>query len=102
MDVAMLPISKRRMKILLKALFAKATTAEQQSTIEASFTLLSLFQEGVGATRINARVARSGGLPSQPGIPNLGNWVAWDEVCAAEADALRAEWKQFVTAGAAR
>jgi hypothetical protein len=99
MDVAMLPIPKDRMKMLLKALYAKATTAELQSTIEVCFKLLSLFQEGVGATPINAWVSQNGGLPSQAGIANLENWMAWNKVCTAEADALRDEWKRFVTIG---
>jgi hypothetical protein len=92
----MLPIPKKQMKVLLKALYAKATTAELQNYIEVGFTLLSQFQDGVGATPIDARVMSLGQLPTQTDIAKLEKWSAWQKLSLAEADALMAEWKRFL------
>ena len=72
-DVSMLPIPKKQMKVLLKSLYAKATTPELKDHIEASFMFLSAFQEGVGPRPIE---------------------MAWEKLCMTEADALQVEWKR--------
>jgi hypothetical protein len=96
MDVSMLPIPKKQMKLLLKALYAKVPTAELKSYIETGFTLLSNFQEGVGPTPIDGGAPFNGKLPTQAEIANLEKWLAWEKVSMAEAEALTAEWKQFL------
>ncbi len=96
MDVAMLPIPKKQMKVLLKGLYASVTTAELQNHIEVAFTFLSKFQEGVGATPIDGRITARGKLPTQPDIAKLEKWMAWEDLSLAEARDLMAEWKRFL------
>jgi hypothetical protein len=94
MDVAMLPAPKKQMKVLLKALYAKATTTELQNHIEVVFTLLSQFQEGVGPTPIDA--VTFGDKPTQADIAKLDKWSVWHKLSIAEAEALLGEWKRFL------
>ena len=96
MDTSMLPIPKKQMKVLLKALYAKVATAELKNYIETGFTLLSKFQEGVGPTPIGGRAPFKGKLPTQAEIAHLEQWMAWEKVSIAEAEALTAEWKRFL------
>lgn len=94
MDIAMLPAPKKQMKVLLKALYAKATTAELQNDIAVGFTLLSQFQEGVGPTPIDA--VTFGDKAAQADIARLDKWLAWQQLSMTEAEALLAEWKRFL------
>ena len=96
MDVSMLPIPKKQMKVLLKALYAKVTTTELKNYIETGFTLLSKFQEGVGPTPIDGRTPFSGKLPTQTEIADLEKWMAWEKLSLAEAEALSAEWERYL------
>ena len=94
MDVAMLPVPKKQMKVLLKSLYAKATTTELQNHIEVGFTLLSLFQEGVGPTLIYPVIP--GDKPAQADFAKFDKWLAWHTQSTAEGEALLAEWKRFL------
>jgi hypothetical protein len=95
MDVAMLPIPKKQMKVLLKALYAKATTAQMKNHIEAGFMFLSHFQEGVGTTPVDGRVVSPGQSPEAIRA-KLEKWIPWNTLSIAEAEALMAEWKRFL------
>jgi hypothetical protein len=94
MDVAMLPIPKKQMKVLLKALYAKATTAELKNHVEVGFHFLCYFQEGVGTTPIDGRTASAGQMEAKMAI--LEKWTPWFTLAMAEAEALSAEWKRFL------
>jgi hypothetical protein len=94
MDIAMLPIPKTQMKVLLKGLHARATTAEQENTIEAGFMFLSKFQDGVGATPIDDTMT-GGKRPTQTDIAKLDRWTAWEKLSFAEMEILMAEWNCF-------
>jgi hypothetical protein len=94
MDIAMLPIPKAQMKVVLKALYARATTAEQENTIEIGFMFLSKFQDGVGSTPIEG-VTFGGKLPTQADIAKLDRWTAWETLSLAEAKILVTEWERF-------
>jgi len=83
MDVAMLPIPKKQMKVLLKALHAKAIATDLQNHIEAAFTLLSKFQEGVGATPIDGRITSGGKLPTQAELANIEKGTSNNECFSA-------------------
>jgi hypothetical protein len=107
MDIAMLPMPKTQMKAMLKALYARAKTAADQNTLEVGFQFLSKFQDGVGATPIDAvtfdgkpALARhhdadlGRGLDADD-IAKLDKWLAWDKLSLAETEILMAEWKRF-------
>jgi hypothetical protein len=94
MNVAMLPILKKQMKVLLKGLYAKAATADLQNTFEVGFHLLSHFQEGVGATPIDGRTASAGQMEAKMAI--LKKWMPWNTLAMAEAKVLEAEWNRFL------
>lgn len=98
MDVSMLPIPKKQMKVLLKGVYAKATRADLKEYIETGFTLLSKFQEGVGPTPIDGRAPFKGKLPTQAEIAHLEKWMAWEKASLAEGEALSGEWKRFLAA----
>ena len=85
LDVSMLPTPKKQMKVLLKSLYAKATTPEIQNYLAVGFTLLSQFQEGVGPTPIDGTV-----------LAQLDQYLAWAKVTEADADSLTAEWRRFL------
>jgi hypothetical protein len=97
MDVSMLPIPKKQMKALLKALYAKATTSEQQNYIEVSFTLLSQFQDGVGPLPSDPRTKFKGKIPTDAELAEMKKSTEWLTRSLTEAESLRAEWKRFLT-----
>jgi hypothetical protein len=94
LDVAMLPVPKNKMKVLLKAIYAEATTVELQNSIEVGFTMLGHFQEGVGRTPID--VAPLGKNATQADIAELEKWSLWHKLATNEVKALLAEWKRFL------
>jgi len=81
--------------VLLKALYAKAASAEMQTYFEVGFQLLSKFQDGVGATPVDA-VISGGKLPVQADLDKLDKWLAWHKLSLAETEILMAEWKRFL------
>jgi len=96
LDASMLPIPKKQMKVALKAAYAQVTSPELHHHLEVGFILLSQFQEGVGPTPIDGGAKFKGELPSDGELANLKKWSAWQNICAAEADNLSAEWKRFL------
>jgi hypothetical protein len=96
MDVSMLPVPKKQMKALLKALYAKATSSQVQNHIEVGFTLLCMFQEGVGPTPVDGNFAPKGAAPTDAEIAKLDRWLAWQKRSTAEAEDLLAEWKRYL------
>jgi len=94
-DVSMLPVSKNEMKVLLKALYAKATTPELQNYLAVGFALLSHFQEGVGPGPIDAP-ALPKDRPTNADVANLDKWIEWQRRANAEGEDLLAEWRRFL------
>ena len=94
LDIAMLPAPKTQVKALLKTLYARATTAEQENAAEAGFMFLSKFQDGVGAAPIEGTLS-VGNRPTQADIAKLDRWMAWEKLSSAEMEILMAEWKRF-------
>ena len=95
-DVAMLPLPKTKMKVVLKALYAKAQTRDEQQLLENGFFLLSNFQDGVGPVPINGALFKGdpkGNLEANQVI--LDKWLPWQKLALAEMDVLDAEWKRF-------
>ncbi len=95
-DVSLLPLPKTKMKIILKALYAKAASPEQRNSLEVAFVLLSKFQDGVGATPVDGKLLR--GDPKAILKANkalLDKWLPWQKLSSAEAEILLAEWKRF-------
>lgn len=96
MDVSMLPIPKKQMKAVLKALYAKTTSPELQNYLAVGFTLLSQFQEGVGPIPIDGGAKFKGELPTADEFEKLNRFLKWQKLSLAEADNLSAEWKRFL------
>jgi hypothetical protein len=95
-DVSMLPLPKTKMKVVLKALYAKARTKDQQALLENGFFFLCNFQDGVGPLPINGELLK--GDPMENLDANqaiLDKWMPWQKVVLAELDVLSAEWKRF-------
>jgi hypothetical protein len=85
MDVAMLPLSKTKMKIVLKALYARALTEDQQHMLENGFLFLISFQDGVGPVPID-RALLKGDLKKnlQANLAILDKWTPWQKLALAE------------------
>lgn len=76
----MLPIPKKQMKAVLKALYAKATSPELQNYLAVGFTLLSQFQEGVGPIPIDGGAKFKGQLPTDAELAKLDRFLAWHKL----------------------
>jgi hypothetical protein len=95
-DVAMLPLPKTKMKVILKALYAEAATPEQQTLVENGFFFLSNFQDGVGPVPIDGALLN--GDPMKNLSANqaiLDKWMPWQKLAVAELDILSDEWNRF-------
>jgi hypothetical protein len=98
LDVSMLPTSKTKMKALLKALYAKARTAEQRAWFEAGYMFLSKFQDGVGTTPIDNTLPKGDTKADlEAGAAKLDKWLQWEKLSLAETEILMAEWMRFKT-----
>lgn len=97
LDTSMLPTSKTNMKVVLKSLYARADSKEQEARCETGFMFLSKFQDGVGATPIDGKL--QGGdvrANSNANMAKLSKWIAWEKISLAETEILAAEWKRFL------
>ena len=96
LDISMLPIPKAKMKIVLKALYAKANNVEQENVFETGFMFLSKFQDGVGATPVDGKLL-DGDVKanSKANMAILDKWRSWEKLSMAEMEILLAEWKRF-------
>jgi hypothetical protein len=96
LDISMLPIPKAKMKVVLKALYAKTSNVEQKNLLEVGFMFLSKFQDGVGATPIDGKLMHGdvkANLKANMAI--LDKWRSWEKLSMAEMEILLAEWKRF-------
>ena len=95
-DSSMLPITKTKMKALLKVLYARAGSAEEENLYETGFMFLSKFQDGVGAVPIDGKLINGDimeNLPSNMAV--LDKWMSWEKLSLAEMEILTTEWKRF-------
>ena len=96
LDVSMLPMPKVKMKILLKALYAKAKNAEQENIFETGFMFLSKFQDGVGATPIDGKLSDGSVMENlKTDVAIMDKWMPWQKLSMAETGILLAEWQCF-------
>jgi hypothetical protein len=96
LDISMLPASKSKMKLLLKALYVEASDATLANAIEVAFISLSNFQDGVGSVPIDA--ALRGGTSKADmaaDIRKMDKWLPWSKLASAESEILMAEWDRF-------
>jgi hypothetical protein len=96
LDTSMLPIPKAKMKIVLKALYAKASNLEQKNLFETGFVFLSKFQEGVGATPISGELMHGDTAANlSANMATLDKWMPLEKKSITEMEILLAEWKRF-------
>lgn len=95
-DVSLLPVSKTKLKALLKSLYARTSNAELKSHLEVAFMSLSMFQDGVGPTPINGMLLPSGGIENmEADMAILKKWMPWQNLVTAETEILLDEWTRF-------
>jgi hypothetical protein len=95
-DVSMLPLPKTKMKVVLKSLYAKAKTKDQETLLENGFFFLSNFQDGVGSVPIDGALLKGDpmkNLDANQAI--LEKWMPWQKLALAELDILSSEWNRF-------
>lgn len=97
MDVAMLPMPKTQMKTMFKIIYANASDAKAQATIEFAYMFLSHFQDGVGPTPIDGKVITGGDVTAniKANLKILEKWMPWEKLSLAETEILLDEWKRF-------
>jgi len=96
LDISMLPTSKTKMKVLLKALYAETTDATFANHIEVAFMSLSNFQDGVGSVPIDGKLgAGTSKADMAADRKKLNKWLPWQKLSVAEMEILIAEWKRF-------
>lgn len=96
LDISMLPASKTKMKVLLKALHAETTDAKFANHIEVAFMSLSNFQDGVGSVPIDRTLgAGTSKADMAADMKKLDKWLPWSKLSVAEMEILIAEWKRY-------
>jgi hypothetical protein len=96
LDTSMLPIPKTKMKVLLKSLYAKASSPEQQNLFETGFMFLSNFQDGVDARPISGKLSKGDAKANlKTDMAILDKWMRWEKLAFAEMEILLAEWRRF-------
>jgi hypothetical protein len=97
LDISMLPVSKEKMKALLKVMHADAINEEQRKRFMTGFIFLCRFQPGVGASPVDGKLLH-GNLEEnlEANIKILEKWMPWDKSSVAEAEKLLEEWRYFL------
>lgn len=94
MDESWLPVSKKKMRIVFKAAWKMAPTAEMRNYVEVAWTLLSMFQRGIGSIPVDA--AARDGTPES--LKMLHEYLKLCERAKAESDRDYAEMREFTRA----
>jgi 5-carboxymethyl-2-hydroxymuconate isomerase len=97
MDESWLPVPKKKMRVVFKAAWKMAPTAEMRNYVEVAWTLLSMFQPGVG--RIPVDAAERDGTPES--LKMLHEYLKLSERSKAESDRDYAEMREFTRANVA-
>jgi hypothetical protein len=97
MDESWLPVPKKKMRVVFKAAWKMAPTAEMRNYVEVAWTLLSMFQPGVG--RIPVDAAERDGTPES--LKMLHEYLRLSERSKAESDRDYAEMREFTRANVA-
>ena len=96
LDSSMLPMSKTKMKVMLKAQYAKALSLGMGNQFEVGFMFLSKFQDGVGPAPIDCTLSDGDPLANMNADQaKLDKWLSWERLSLVESEVLMAEWKRF-------
>jgi hypothetical protein len=93
MDETWLPVPKDQMRLVFKAAWKIAPTAELRNHVEVGWTLLSMFQPDVGQIPIDGAVPPDA---SPQSIAQLGRFVELGKRAQAEAEKDLAEMRAFI------
>lgn len=93
-DESWLPVSKKQMRIVLKAAWKAAPTAEMRNYVEVVWPLLSMFQPRIGPIPLDA-AERDGTAES---LKMLHEYLRLCERTKAESDRDYAEMREFTRA----
>jgi hypothetical protein len=97
MDEGWLPVSKKQMRLVFKAAWKIAPTAEMRNYVEVAWPLLSMFQPGIGSIPVDA--AERDGTPES--LTMLHEYLKLTERTKAESDRDYAEMREFTRANIA-
>ena len=93
MDESWLPVPKDEMRRVFKAAWKIAPTSEMRDYVEIGWTLLSMFQPGVGAVPLDAAMPRD---VSPESIKPLERFVELSKAAQAESDRDLKEKREFI------
>jgi hypothetical protein len=96
MDESWLPLPKKQMRLVFKAAWTIAPTAEMRHYVEVAWPMLSMFQPGVGPVPVDA--AERDGTPES--LRMLDEYLKLSERTKAESDRDYAEMRGFTRARA--
>jgi hypothetical protein len=91
MDESWLPLPKKQMRLVFKAAWTIAPTAEMRHYVEVAWPMLSMFQPGIGPVPVDA--AERDGTPES--LRMLNEYLKLSEQTKAESDRDYAEMREF-------
>lgn len=96
LDESWLPVSKKKMRLVFKAAWKIAPTAEMRNYVEVVWPLLSMFQPGIGPIPVDA--AERDGTPES--LKMLHEYLKLCERTKTESDRDYAEMREFTRTNA--
>jgi hypothetical protein len=97
MDERWLPVSKKKMRLVFKAAWKMAPTSEMRNYVEVAWTMLSMFQPGIGPIPVDA--GERDGTPES--LKMLHEYLKLSERAKTESDRDYAEMREFTRANVA-
>lgn len=91
MDESWLPLPKKQMRLVFKAAWTIAATAEMRHYVEVAWPMLSMFQPGIGPVPVDA--AERDGTPES--LRMLHEYLELSERTKSESDRDYAEMREF-------
>ena len=98
MDEKWLPVPKDKMRLVLKAAWKMAPNAELRKYVEIGWTLLSMFQTGVGDIPVDGDIPRDPKLISEAHLQKLDRYVVLGKLAEVEGDKEQVEMRSFIAA----
>jgi hypothetical protein len=98
MDEKWLPVPKDQMRLVLKAAWKMAPNAELRKYVEIGWTLLSMFQTGVGDIPVDGDIPRDPKLISEAHLQKLDRYVVLGKLAEVEGDKELVEMRSFIAA----
>lgn len=93
MDESWLPAPKEQMRLVFKAAWKMAPTAEMRNHVEVGWTLLSMFQPGVGAVPVDAATPKD--ASSNDVATTLGKYMKIADAAKPESERDYREMREF-------